>query len=83
MNMSIEEVITALTINGSLTVDRADTVGSLEPGKQADLVILKFPSIHFMPYHTGINLVETVIKKGGNRIPQEMEIRSRHHEQDY
>ena len=64
MNMSIEEVITALTINGAAAVDRADTVGSLEPGKQADLVILKFPSIHFMPYHTGINLVETVIKKG-------------------
>lgn len=64
MNMSIEEVITALTINGAAAVDRADTVGSLEPGKQADIVFLKFPSIHFMPYHTGINLVETVIKKG-------------------
>ena len=64
MNMSIEEVITALTINGAAAVDRADTVGSLEAGKQADIVILKFPSIHFMPYHTGINLVETVIKKG-------------------
>lgn len=64
MNMSIEEVITALTINGAAAVDRADTVGSLEPGKQADIVFLKFPSIHFMPYRTGINLVETVIKKG-------------------
>ena len=64
MNMSIEEVITALTINGAAAVDRADTVGSLEPGKQADIVFLKFPSIHFMPYHTGINMVESVIKKG-------------------
>lgn len=64
MNMSIEEVITALTINGAAAVDRADTIGSLEPGKQADIIFLKFPSIHFMPYHTGINLVETVIKKG-------------------
>ncbi len=64
MNMSIEEVITALTINGAAAVDRADTVGSLETGKQADIIFLKFPSIHFMPYHTGINLVETVIKKG-------------------
>lgn len=64
MNMSIEEVITALTINGAAAVDRADIVGSLEPGKQADIVFLKYPSIHFMPYHTGINLVETVIKKG-------------------
>ena len=64
MNMSIEEVITALTINGAAAVDRADVVGSLEPGKQADIVFLKYPSIHFMPYNTGINLVETVIKKG-------------------
>lgn len=64
MNMSIEEVITALTINGAAAVDRADRVGSLEPGKQADIVFLKFPSIHYLPYHTGINLVETVIKNG-------------------
>lgn len=64
MNMSIEEVITALTINGAAAVDRADKVGSLEPGKAADIIFLKFPSIHFMPYHTAINLVETVIKNG-------------------
>ena len=64
MNMSIEEVITALTINGAAAVDRADKVGSIEPGKAADIIFLKFPSIHFMPYHTAINLVETVIKNG-------------------
>ena len=64
MGMSIEEVITALTINGAAAVDRADTIGSLEPGKKADIVFLKFPSIHYMPYHTTINLVETVIKNG-------------------
>ena len=64
MNMSIEEVITALTINGAAAVDRADKVGSIEPGKEADIIFLKFPSIHYMPYHTAINLVETVIKNG-------------------
>ena len=64
MHMSIEEVITALTINGAAALGRQDRIGSLEPGKQADLVILKFPSIQFIPYHTAINLVETVIKKG-------------------
>jgi len=64
MNMSIEEVITALTLNGAAAVGRADKIGSLESGKQADIVLLKFPSIHYMPYHTGINLVETVIKNG-------------------
>ncbi|MEG2428407.1 MAG: imidazolonepropionase [Clostridium sp.] len=64
MNMSIEEVITALTINGAAAVDRADKVGSIEVGKQADIIFLKFPSVNFMPYHTAINLVETVIKNG-------------------
>lgn len=64
MGMSIEEVITGLTINGAAAVGRADTVGSLEPGKKADVIFLRYPSIHFMPYHTGVNLVEKVMKNG-------------------
>ena len=64
MNMSIEEVITALTINGAAAVDRADHIGSIEEGKKADIIFLKYPSINYMPYHTTINLVETVIKNG-------------------
>lgn len=64
MNMSIEEVITALTINGAAALDRADTVGSLDVGKLGDAVILEYPSYKFIPYHTGINIVEKVIKKG-------------------
>ena len=64
MHMSIEEVITALTINGAAAVGRADRIGSLEPGKQADIVFLRFPSINYIPYHTAINLVDCVIKKG-------------------
>lgn len=64
MNMSIEEVITALTINGAAAVGRADTIGSIEEGKQADILIMKYPSIAYLPYHTVVNQVETVIKKG-------------------
>ena len=64
MNLSIEEVITALTINGAAAVDRADRIGSIEPGKQADIILLGCPSIDFLPYHTAINLVETVLKNG-------------------
>ncbi len=64
MGLSIEEVITGLTINGAAAVGRADKVGSLEEGKQADIIFLRFPSIYFMPYHTGVNLVETVMKNG-------------------
>lgn len=64
MHLSIEEVITALTINGAAAVGRADRIGSIEPGKQADIILLKYPSIHFLPYHTAVNLVETVMKNG-------------------
>ena len=64
MNLTIEEVITALTINGAAAVDRADRIGSIEPGKQADIILLGCPSIDFLPYHTAINLVETVLKNG-------------------
>ena len=64
MDMSIEEVITALTINGAAALGRAETIGSIEAGKQADLLIMKYPSITYLPYHTAINQVETVIKKG-------------------
>lgn len=64
MGMTAEEAITALTLNGAAAVGRADKIGSIEEGKQADLVILQYPSYKFLPYHTGVNIVETVIKKG-------------------
>lgn len=64
MGMSIEEAITALTINGAAAVGLAHEVGSIQPGKKADILLLRYPSIHFLPYHTGINLVDTVIKGG-------------------
>lgn len=64
MQMTTEEVITALTINGAAAVGRADQVGSLDVGKQADIVIHEFPSYKFLPYHIAVSTVETVIKKG-------------------
>lgn len=64
MKLSIEEIITALTINAAVAVGRADTIGSLEVGKRADIIILEYPSINFLPYHVGVNIVETVIKNG-------------------
>ncbi|TRW25018.1 imidazolonepropionase [Criibacterium bergeronii] len=64
MDMTPEEAITALTLNGAAAIDKAETVGSLEVGKNADIVILKFPSYNYLPYHTGVNIVEKVIKNG-------------------
>lgn len=62
--MSPAEIVTALTLNAAAAVGRVDRIGSLEPGKQADIVILKHPSHSFLVYNVGMNIVETVIKKG-------------------
>lgn len=64
MHMSTKEIVCALTINGAAAIDKQDTIGSIEVGKKADLIMLKFPSIDFLPYHIGMNIVEVVIKKG-------------------
>ena len=64
MNLSIEEAITALTINGAAAVNRADEIGSIDIGKKADIVILEFPSYKFIPYHVGVSTVEKVVKNG-------------------
>ena len=64
MNMTIEEVITALTLNGAAALDIADLTGSIEAGKQADLVILDFPNINFLPYYVAMNCVNTTIHHG-------------------
>ncbi|MGA8178843.1 MAG: imidazolonepropionase, partial [Desulfobacterales bacterium] len=64
MNLSIEEAVTALTINGAAALRRADRIGSLDVGKNGDVAILKYPSYQFIPYHVGINAVEKVIKNG-------------------
>jgi imidazolonepropionase len=64
MKMDPAEVITALTLNGAAALARSDRVGSLEPGKQADLVILNLPNYRLFPYHFGVNHVWRVIKRG-------------------
>ena len=64
MGMTIEETITALTINGAAALDRADQIGSIDIGKKADLVVHEFPSYKFLPYHIGVSTVEKVIKNG-------------------
>ncbi len=59
-----EEVLTAVTLNGAAAIDMADKVGSVEPGKQADLVIWNAPDLDYICYRFGSNLVKTVIKNG-------------------
>ena len=64
MNISTEEAISALTINGAAALDRAEQIGSIDSGKKGDLVVLEFPSYTYIPYHLAVSTVEKVIKQG-------------------
>lgn len=64
LRMTPEEAITAATINGACAVGRDHLVGSLEPGKLADVLIIDAPNYLHLPYHFGVNLVHSVYKKG-------------------
>lgn len=64
MDMTIEETITALTLNGAAAVGMADKTGSLEIGKSGDVVILEFDNFRMMPYYVGMNCVRTVVSRG-------------------
>lgn len=64
MAMTPEEVFHAVTINAAHSLDRSHRIGSIEVGKQADLVIFDVESYKKIPYFYGVNLVKTVIKAG-------------------
>lgn len=64
MKLTPAQAIAATTINAAAAIRMQDKVGSLEPGKQADLLILKIPDYRHLGYRFGENLVDTVIKKG-------------------
>ena len=64
MKMSVEEAITALTLNGAAALNRADSIGSIEVGKKGDFVVLDTDNYHFLPYYVGMNCVNTTVKNG-------------------
>ena len=64
MQMSVEEAITALTLNGAAALNRAATIGSIEAGKKGDLVVLSTDNYHFLPYYIGMNCVIATVKEG-------------------
>jgi imidazolonepropionase len=64
MKMLPAEVVNALTVNAAAALGRADRLGSLEPGRQADFVIWDVPDYRQLFYHFGINHVHRVIKRG-------------------
>ncbi len=64
MKLTPAQAIAAATINSAHAIRRADKVGSLEPGKQADLLILSVGDYRQLGYRFGTNLVKQVVKKG-------------------
>ncbi len=64
MHLTPAQALAAATINAAAALGRADSIGSLEPGKQADLLILEVPDYRHLGYRFGGNLVHTVIKRG-------------------
>ncbi|MBP3413015.1 MAG: imidazolonepropionase [Oscillospiraceae bacterium] len=62
--LSPEEVLTAVTLNAAAACCRADMIGTIEVGKQADLVIWNAANLEYIFYRFGENLVHSVMKKG-------------------
>jgi imidazolonepropionase len=62
LKLTPAQAIAAATINAAHAIRRADRVGSIEPGKQADLLILSVPDYRQIGYRFGTNLVRQVIK---------------------
>jgi imidazolonepropionase len=64
MGLSIEEAITAATLNAAAALDLSEEIGSLEKGKRADLMLLNLSTYRQIPYFFGHNPVCTVIAGG-------------------
>lgn len=64
MGMTLEEVLTATTINAAYALNRGEQIGSLEAEKQADVVILDVANYKQLQYFYGMNHTNTVIKNG-------------------
>jgi imidazolonepropionase len=64
LKMTPAEAVTAATINAAHSVQRAHEIGSIEPGKKADIAVFDIPDYRSLGYRLGMNLINTVVKRG-------------------
>lgn len=64
MGLTPAEAIACATINAAAALNRDRSVGSLEPGKLADLIVLEVSDYSQIGYRFGVNLVYAVMKRG-------------------
>ena len=64
LKMTVEEALSALTVNAAHAIGMGDLVGRLTPGYQADILIYDVGALEEVPYNMGLNPVATVVKKG-------------------
>jgi imidazolonepropionase len=62
MNLTFEEALVGATINAAYALDRHERIGSLEPGKQMDAVIVNGPAVDLI--RVGAETIRAVVKKG-------------------
>jgi imidazolonepropionase len=62
--LTVEETLTGCTLNAAASLGLADRIGSLEPGKSADVIVLDAPDDRHLVYHWGVNLVSGVVRQG-------------------
>ena len=64
MKMTAAESLSAVTVNAACAIDRGDCLGRLEEGLPADITIWDMNDYRELPYHYGVNMVDSVIKNG-------------------
>ena len=64
LGLTVEEALTAATLNAACALALGGEIGSIEPGKRADLLLLDAPNLLHLAYHFGVNPVAAVVKGG-------------------
>jgi imidazolonepropionase len=64
LDMTVDEALTAITLNAACSLELGDEIGTIEVGKQADFVLLDGASLDNLAYHFGVHPITLVIKGG-------------------